>query len=210
MLKLLAFLTAAVMFGPVTNAAEVTAPIVIFAFGPFAGRSVNGSSTIANGLAGQMIAKHPVIVEVMPVRWGEPQARVAKTIAAHKPILVLGLGEGHPNRIAVETTAKNAAASRDELGKKPPAKVVEADGPESRKYRLSFAEDWFKGSDIAVVSSDDAGAYLCNSLFYTVLGQSIAKAGFVHLPPQEKMTDEEYRKLIAPKIVMLLEKNLTD
>lgn len=187
----------------------VSQPVVLVtAYGPFAGRGVNGSDTIASALDGRTIAGHRIATAVLPVTWGEPQRQLPGLIAEHQPVLVIGLGEGWPGRIAVEHVGYNQQAGRDERGADPATVTIETDGPDLRRSRLHFDAAWFSTSRIPVVSSEDAGRYLCNSLLYSVLGATNQPAGFVHLPPQGDVASNRYRQVIEPVIVGLIERNL--
>jgi hypothetical protein len=89
------------------NAAEPV--ILVTAFQPFAGRGVNGSATVAQRLAGEIIAGCRVAVLVMPVRWGEPARQLPAAVARLQPRLLLGLGEGDPGLVSVERVGANLA-----------------------------------------------------------------------------------------------------
>jgi pyrrolidone-carboxylate peptidase len=191
------------------HAAEQTRPVVLItAFGPFDGRGVNGSATLARRLEGVEIGGAVVRTAILPVRWGEPQSQVPKLVGELKPTLCIGLGEGYPNRIAVETTGRNRAEGPDVDGHAPTSVSLEPDGPAERKYRLKFDAAWFTASAVPVSTNDDAGTYLCNDLLYTVLGQPLERVGFVHVPPQGAMADEAYSAVCLPAIKTLIARNL--
>jgi pyrrolidone-carboxylate peptidase len=122
-------------------------------------------------------------------------------------VLLLGLGEGYPGQVALERTARNHAAHPDEAGAPPPAALDPA-GPATRAWRLAGDPAWFPGSAVPVRLSDDAGDYLCNSMLYAALAQPVAKAGFVHLPPQERSADADYVAALLPVVVTVIERNL--
>lgn len=182
--------------------------ILVTAYGPFDGRGINGSATLARRLDGSVIAGHRVRIEVLPVRWGAPQATLPTAIAAAEPALLLGLGEGWPDKVTCELVGRNVASHPDVDGKAPPAPTLEASGPAERRARLVFDAAWFAGGRIPVVASEDAGAYLCNALLYTALAQPTAKVGFVHVPPQGAVDDERYAAALLPIVRTIIEKNL--
>jgi len=175
-------------------------PILVVAFGPFAGRGENGSATVARALDGRTVAGHPVVTAVLPVAWGAPERKLPALVAEHRPRLVLGLGEGHPGRVAIETRAVNARAHRDERGQPPPSGTIEADGPDARASRFAIPDD-LPATDVPVVRSDDAGRYLCNNLLWVTISHTEDRAGFIHLPPQGDQADAVY----APRFTPLIE-----
>ena len=183
------------------------AVVLVTAFQPFAGRGVNGSETVARSLVEAEIVGAKVRILVLPVRWGEPERALSIAVTTHRPRLILGLGEGYPGRISVERRARNVAEIADEADVEPP-ETLRPDGPAERMAPLRFDPHWFKGASLPVVASDDAGAYLCNALFYTALEQAVPNVGFVHLPPQGHASADAYTKRCLPVIRVLIERNL--
>lgn len=205
------WLVALLVMGAVAAAATAPAPpvVLVTAFKPYAGRGVNGSETVAKALAGTLIAGARVQVAVLPVVWGEPERQLPVLVESLKPVLILGLGEGWPGKIAVEQVARNLAGDlADEAGQKPPAAKLDAAGPDQRPARLAFEAAWFAHAAVPVVSSKAIGDYLCNELFYTALGTPVKLVGFIHLPPQGKMSDEDYLGKMRPVVITIVEKNL--
>lgn len=180
--------------------------VLLTGYGPFAGRGVNGSETVARKLDQTVIAGHRIHVRILPVRWGEPQRVLDEAVPALKPALVLGLGEGHPGRVAVERIGRNRAEGPDEAGTAPPASLGE--GPAERAARFAFDPAWFSGVKIPIAASDDAGAYLCNAWLWYATGLPTAKVGFVHLPPQGKVPADRYAAVLVPVISELIARQL--
>jgi pyroglutamyl-peptidase len=196
-----------------TLAAADTTPappvVLVTAFGPFAGRGVNGSETVARSLDQRLIAGARVQMAVLPVLWGEPERRLPELVQRWRPVLLIGLGEGNPGRIAVEQIGRNRAGKYlDEAGKPPTSATLVADGPAQRPVRLAFFATWFANAAIPVVASQDAGDYLCNELLYTALGTSVKLVGFIHLPPQGEVEVQEYVKWLLPVVTGVIERNL--
>lgn len=174
--------------------------VLITGFDAFAGRQVNGSATVARALAS---TQPSAAVATMPVIWGEPQRALPPLIAHHRPHLLLGLGEGHPGRIAVETVAHNRAAGKDVMGDNAPdhlGNLVEL----SRPARLTIDLDALPESPYPVLFSDDAGAYLCNAWLWQAAGSEVPMVGFIHLPPQGETSDAEYLAAILPVIEAII------
>ena len=180
-------------------------PILLIAYGPFAGRGVNGSATVARSFEGTTLAGHPVVVAVRPGRWGAPEDQVPRLYAEHHPRLVLGLGEGFPDRVAIETRARNRRQHRDEAGAEPAQVEIEADGPPIRSSPLRIDPADLPPTGVPVLRSADAGTYLCNNLLWTCLAQADGPpAGFVHLPPQGDRDDDTYRAAFRPVVEAVL------
>jgi pyroglutamyl-peptidase len=188
---------------------SATEPVVLItAFKPFAGRGVNGSATLAYALERQGVPGHRLAVQIIPVIWGEPERVLPETVQRLRPVLVLGLGEGHPGRIAFERFARNRANGPDERGKPPPSHRILAMGLEKRRSTLGFDAAWFTGLAHPMTTSDDAGDYLCNNLFYVALGLDAARTGFVHVPPQGDTPETTYVAEQLPALTTLISKTL--
>jgi pyroglutamyl-peptidase len=184
-------------------------PILVTAFQPFAGRSVNGSATIATALAKDLIDGRPVRTLVMPVRWGEPQADLPAAAVRLRPQLICGLGEGFPGHVAVETLAHNHADPiPDDHGLLPPASWLDPKGPDIRSGTMTVDPVWLTQTTLPVVASADDGGYLCNECFYVASACGAERCGFIHLPPQDAMSDADYLALYLPIVRLLISHNL--
>ena len=169
------------------------APVVLVtAFSSFAGRTVNGSQTLARALDGTHIGAAVIATAVLPVRWGAPAGTLPGLVQRLQPVLLLGLGEGYPDAVACETTARNLALGADEAGVAAPA-LLDSTGPAERHARLAFDPGWFLHPAFTVKASDDAGSYLCNNLLYVAAAQPVTMVGFVHVPPQGGTGDDVYQ-----------------
>jgi pyroglutamyl-peptidase len=189
------------------SAVEGEAIVLLTGFGPFAGRGVNGSQTVVESLDGHELGGVRIVVTVLPVRWGEPERQLPPLVERWQPRLLLCLGEGRPGVVAVEGLGHNRAAHPDEAGVSAPADL--GPGPASRASRLRFDPAWFSDSSVPVVTSQDAGSYLCNATFYHALALPVDRVGFVHLPPQGATPDAAYQALCTPIIRRLIAENLS-
>ena len=192
---------------PVLLGAGEPATVLVTAFEPFAGRTRNGSATVAAALPAAGSAEARIVVVRLPVTWDAP-ARLATLVAEHRPRLILGLGEGHPGRIAWERIARNRADGADERGAPPPAATLSADGPTERRGTLQCDPAWFPDATVPIVASDDAGAYLCNALYWHATALDAPRVGFLHLPPQGATADDAYRAAIVPVVAEIIRRNL--
>jgi pyrrolidone-carboxylate peptidase len=184
--------------------------VLVTAFGPFDGRGVNGSTTIAHHLDGMRIAGARISILVLPVRWGEPERRLPSEIERLKPVALLGLGEGRPGQtVYVERVAANVAQGFPDVdGALPPQGALDPAAPASRPVRLRFDRSWFTDTAYQVTDSLDAGGYLCNELLFTALGQLVSTCGFVHLPPQGTVPDALYSEHLVVIVRDLIAHNL--
>jgi pyroglutamyl-peptidase len=183
--------------------------VLVTAFGAFAGRTVNGSATVAKALDGTVIAGATVRTLILPVCWGEPERRVPEAITLRKPILVLGLGEGEPGRVAVERFGSNRAHGVDQAGAAAPV-LLDARGLQWRELTLRFDPGWCRGAPIRVVRSVDAGDFLCNDLCYLLAGRTAPRCGFIHVPPQGAKPAGDYASALVPVITAIVAGNLAD
>lgn len=182
--------------------------VLITAFKPFAQRKVNGSETVAEALRRDHGDGVQVKVLVLDVVWQEPAAKLPALVKQLRPRLFIGLGEGHAGMVMVESTARNHRVGKDNAGGMPTDRLIEANGPLQRHGTLVFNQAWQLSREIAVGTSDDAGAFLCNALYYTALGLEVPRIGFVHLPPQGEEDDKDYSDRFVPILRELIRRNL--
>lgn len=180
--------------------------ILVTGFAPFAGRGINGSSTLASALDGLMIGPHQIHARYLAVRWGEPQDRLSSLLDELNPILAIGLGEGTKDHIELEQRAVNSAAGMDEHEQEAPA-ALDPNGPQDRRSLLRLpAPDDSWACKVAV--SENAGVYLCNNLLYHGLGLLPTCFGFVHLPIQGDEPSEVYAAKLVPPLRAIIATNL--
>lgn len=182
--------------------------VLIIGYGPFDGRASNGSGTIATALNGKIVAEHRVVGVELPVQWGEIEGALADVIAEHHPAVILGLGEGFPGRVALETRAANARLGADAAGHQPPSPQLHAKGPTHLASRIAYDLDALPSCDVPVVLSVDAGTYLCNNLLWVCLERSELPAGFIHLPPQGDAPNNGYVGRFRPIIEAVIAQGL--
>jgi len=166
--------------------------ILITGFTPFDGRPVNASWIAASALArtGEFHG-HPVRAIEIPVCWGAPRMALEQALLAGTPSLILGMGEGEPGIFRLETRARNERRERaDNAGRVPAGEPNSPNGPMERhsSFPCQPLRDVLVGQGIPVRLSEDAGAYLCEELLYTLEEFKGSKPGiehvlFVHVPP---------------------------
>ena len=169
-------------------------PILLTGFDPFGGDALNPSWLLAERLAGQTIAGHPVVAVQMPTVFADAPARLRAALAHHRPVLVvaLGLATGRA-ALSLERVAINVIDARiaDNTGAQPVDEPVIADGPAAYFSTLPIKamRAAILAADVPAEISQTAGTFVCNQVFYTLLHQlardhrlTATRGGFIHLP----------------------------
>jgi pyroglutamyl-peptidase len=166
--------------------------LLVTAFEPFGGATVNASWEATKDLDGTTIAGHRVRVVRLPVLYDDMAKPLDDAIAAWKPDVVVSFGVGHPI-VRVERTARNGyhpSHPKDNAQKPPPRDEIAPSG--AATYATALPADdivaALRAENIGAEPSDDAGGYLCNECFYRLMawkgagGAGPATRGFVHVP----------------------------
>ncbi|GAA4360709.1 pyroglutamyl-peptidase I [Paeniglutamicibacter cryotolerans] len=167
--------------------------ILLTGFEPFDGATTNPSIDAARAAATLLNAAghHAVAIE-LPCVFATAPAALEAAIDAHAPDLVLCAGlAGGRAAVSLERVAVNLIDARipDNAGDRPVDVPVEAGGPAARWTTLPLkrALSRLRGEELAAELSLSAGTYVCNQVFYALLGLLPAhggvRGGFVHLPP---------------------------
>lgn len=166
--------------------------ILLTGFTPFDGRAVNASWMAASALArrGQHRG-HQLQALQIPVCWGAPRQALTSALQEQVPGLILSMGEGEVGTFRIETQARNVRRERPDNNGLLPAGVPNSpSGPALR--HSSFACESLctalAAQGIPIRLSEDAGAFLCEELLYTLeefreSHPQIAQVLFVHVPP---------------------------
>src|SRR4030095_6789307 len=166
--------------------------LLITAFEPFAGETINPSAEAARGIEGIVFPDACVQAAELPVdRYRAVEAAI-ELIRADTPDVVIMLGEaGRRYRINPERIAINLDDFRiaDNAGNKPTDEAIIEGGPAGYFSTLPIRAITARitSAHIPAAISNSAGTYLCNRLFYSVMNFiSVEKlptmAGFIHLP----------------------------
>jgi pyroglutamyl-peptidase len=153
--------------------------VLVTGFEPFGGRDVNPSALIAEALDGV----------VLPVSFARAADELRRAIDEREPDLVVcfGLADGDA-AISVERFAHNLdeASAIDNEGAGGSGGPIDPTGPLAFASRLPVDAivAALREESIPAVVSRDAGGYLCNHVFYVLMGAlpPDAKGGFVHVP----------------------------
>ena len=172
----------------------MTATVLLTGFEPFGGESVNPSWEIARTLDGWACDGRVVKAVLLPCAFGDALRTLDDALAAHRPELVVCLGQaGGRAEISIERAALNVDDARipDNLGRQPIDAAVVPEGPAAYFSTLpikALAHD-LRAAGIAAAVSNTAGTFVCNHVFYalmhrlaTVPALAQARGGFVHVP----------------------------
>jgi pyroglutamyl-peptidase len=165
--------------------------ILLTGFEPFGEVAVNPSQVIVEAIAARGLPN--VITAVLPVTFGAAGDCIRSLIGAHEPDAVICLGVASSRTaINLERVALNVndAPLADNAGVLASGEPIAADGPVG--YWSTLPLKGMLGAlaarDIPAVISNNAGAYVCNHVFYAArhaLEQSgrAIPCGFIHVPP---------------------------
>lgn len=166
--------------------------ILLTGFTPFDGRAVNASWIAASRLAQHGEYRGHVLRALqIPVCWGAPRRALATALQAQVPDLILSMGEGEVGTFRLETLARNVRRERPDNDGQLPAGVPNSlTGPALRHSNVACKtlREALAAQGIPIRVSNDAGAYLCEELLYTLeefkeSHPGIAQVLFVHVPP---------------------------
>lgn len=132
------------------------------------------------------------LAEVLPVAYDTLPLRLSEIGRAFRPDIAVHFGLARSCAgFRLERTARNRFVSRnrDNRGFSPAAGPICA-GPETLQSRLPLEAIHVRlaAAGLPVEWSDDAGGYLCNTVFTLSLAHGVgdfrpAMSGFVHVPP---------------------------
>ncbi|HYV05539.1 MAG TPA: pyroglutamyl-peptidase I [Blastocatellia bacterium] len=172
--------------------------LLLTAFEPFGGESLNSSLQAARRIAEMSFRDALVQVLELPVDRHLAVERALEALREHSPDVVVMLGEaGGRYRVNPERVAVNIDDFRipDNAGNKPSDEPVVEGGPAAYFSTLPIRAitERLIEARIPAAISNSAGTFLCNRLFYSVM-YAIAsegratKAGFIHLPYLHEQT----------------------
>lgn len=163
---------------------EKCPPIVVSGFESFNGRPLNSSGVVGKAMADGESDTH--FVE-FPVRWGAPGEWLARWPGPPQAWIALGEASDH---FRLEALASNRrVAHLDNLGQLPPVpEVIPGAPPLLNSAPLAELAALLTSAGYPTGISDNAGAYLCDEIFYQLLHyrdniwHSDTLVLFVHLP----------------------------
>ncbi len=167
--------------------------VLLTAFEPFGGESVNPSQQAVQQLAqGPAPEGVEIVTAVLPVVFGAAIDALRKAVDEHNPDLVICAGEAGgrfavtPERVAVNI---NDATMTDNAGFAPVDEAVVEGGPVAYRSGLPVADivTALRAAGIPAAKSSTAGHYVCNNVFYGLMHLIATErpnlaGGFVHVP----------------------------
>ena len=161
-------------------------------FEPFGGNEINESWLVAQCLKGKYFNNTEIVSEQLPVAWNKASVKLHDIIRKYKPSAVISFGQSYTEAVRLETTARNQRARLpDNEGVTPELLSIYNPAPPTMTTGLPLREieKRLTAAGIPVIISQDAGTYLCNETFYTLMfdpGLSETRnvpRGFIHVPP---------------------------
>src|SRR4029453_3267618 len=167
--------------------------VLLTAFEPYGGRSLNPSFQTMQALEGRTIGGAEVIGRGLPVSLAPLRRTLARYLDEVRPqaVISVGLWPGEP-MIRLERIGINVADFEiaDNEGARPGDSMVAQEGSPAKVTTLPLRaiETAVLAEGIPVRISSTAGTFLCNACLYTLLdlldhgGRRNVPAGFIHVP----------------------------
>jgi pyroglutamyl-peptidase len=175
--------------------------LLLTAFEPFNGETINPSFEAARTLEGVEFQDALLRVVVLPVDRYRAIEIALDNLRIYKPDHVIMLGEaGRRFRVMPERVAINVDDFRipDNAGNQPAGEPIVEGGPVGYFSTLPIRAivERLKRHSIPADVSNSAGTYLCNRLFYSLMHHISSEslqttAGFIHLPYMHEQVVEK-------------------
>lgn len=165
--------------------------LLLTAFEPFGGETINPSWEVAKILDGRIVGDMQIIAKCLPCVFGDSLKALEAAINTTQPNMVISLGQaGGRSDITPERVAINIDDARiaDNAGKQPIDEPIIVDGEPAYFTTLPVKAmvQALQQCGIAASVSNTAGTFVCNHVFYGLqhLAQQygIDKSGFIHIP----------------------------
>jgi pyroglutamyl-peptidase len=179
--------------------------VLLSGFGDFLDVTSNPSRELVHELAARLASFDLMAIE-LPVSYERAFSELKKSADKFNPHIILCFGVATDrSEINIERVAINAKDAKGE----------DVDGVSygGEKIDQAGADGLFTDLDLnslnsaGLVTSNTAGTYVCNTLFYQCLNEfkdSQVKCGFIHIPPFEKSSLEDQLRVLSPVISQYL------
>ncbi len=189
--------------------------ILVTAFDPFGGESVNPAQQSVEGLASS-IGQHSITKLVVPTVFGDAAKLVTDTMDQLRPEAVICVGQAGgrrsvtPERVAINIMDANI---KDNAGEMPQDEPVVVGGPAAYFSTLPIKKMVQAIRDVGYPAdvSNSAGTFVCNSLLYSVLHHAAVhmpdtRAVFIHVPyiPEQTIGKENVPSMPLESIIAAL------
>jgi pyroglutamyl-peptidase len=159
---------------------------------------VNPSQLIAQALNGSILNNTEIVGVVLPVDFNESVTMTIDAIEHYQPTLVISLGlNARAQGIEIEKIGVNLKRYPKNEGTWSFPQRIDGSGSFLRISTLHTMDivRKIKEANISVQQSYFAGTYVCNTLFYQLLGyvseqNNSRKIGFIHVPLLDPQTKE--------------------
>lgn len=175
--------------------------ILVTAFEPFGGDTVNPTQRLIEDLAREKIEGADIHTLLLPVIFDESSDKLLQAVKSLQPdaVICCGLASGRtsitPEQIAInlkEVPRESVVA--DNAGNRPYNETINPYGPDGLFTRLPIRDmvEAMRMKGIPASISYSAGTFICNNTMYALLDYirlhdpQIA-GGFVHFPASEEM-----------------------
>ncbi|XP_014281135.1 pyroglutamyl-peptidase 1 [Halyomorpha halys] len=182
--------------------------VVVTGFGPFSTHVINDSGLCAyrikdSGLEDELNIE--IISEVLDVIYDKALDRVRDLWSRHNPFLVVHLGVHNKKKcITIEKCAHKQGYKDFDIKKKCPANGICPYGKHQRICTEVDVDSIIKKcnpSQYDLCSSQDAGLYLCEFVYYTSLSHDPSRVIFVHIPPYNEPGNLQYKVNVVKDII---------
>jgi len=164
--------------------------ILVTAFGPFGGDTVNPSLLIARQLDGVTVAGARVVAVELPCVFHQALSALDEALARTRPGLAvaLGLAAGREG-LSIERVAINVDDARipDNAGVQPVDEAIAKAGPAAwfSTVPIKAIVAALQEAGVPASVSQTAGTFVCNHVFYGLqqrLAGTGVRSGFIHVP----------------------------
>jgi len=185
--------------------------ILVTGFEPFAGESINSSQEVVRRLQGAVIARHRVVVAMLPCVFAKVNRELGRLYRLHRPFLVICIGQANGRKaIAVERVAINVndAQIADNAGARPVDRPVVRGGPAAYFSTLPVKAivEALRAKGIPAEVSQTAGTFVCNHVFYGLMHrlgrQPGIRGGFIHVPILSEQATSGQPSMLLETIVL--------
>lgn len=165
--------------------------VLVTGFEPFGGDAVNPSAEIARHLP-HRVGDARIATAVLPVVYYESLVMLGRLLALQRPDAVLCLGlAGGARAVTLETRAVNLndAPIPDNDGRQPRGEPIRPGGEAALPPTLPLSRIFrsLRRLSVPADSSQSAGTFLCNHVFYGLMhhihhDDPSVMGGFIHVP----------------------------
>ncbi len=170
--------------------------ILVTAFEPFGGETVNASWEAARVLDGWRCGDWVAVARRLPCVYGACVAEFVEAFERLAPEAVLMTGQAARRAVvSVESVARNRAGAARPDNRGVAGAAMTLSGPPLLEATVSASDiaQAIRAAGLPARVSSNAGDYVCNHLFYGALSYFIEKAPatpavFIHLPARPEQT----------------------